>query len=253
MKNKKWTISLSCIMLAASLCACGNEIPELSETENAMVCQYAANLLLSCSTNYESRLIDTSTLPEEEIRKQEEERRRQEDLERQQQKQEQQSKEETKTEDTSENKSEEAPAPSMSIAQVLGMDGFDISYTGFRLEDSYPSAGADAMDMVFAMSAAPGNSLLILDIDVTNQTGAVKTFDTLTKSAKYKVKLGEGSTQNVLVTMLTDDFSAMQTDIEPGSTLKTVLVAEVSKDMAESLQTVGLEVLADGQKTVITK
>ena len=59
MSRKKLSMLLLCFMMLG-LTACGNAIPEMTEQENAMVSEYAANLLLQYSGSYHSRLVDTS-------------------------------------------------------------------------------------------------------------------------------------------------------------------------------------------------
>lgn len=217
-----------------------------------MVTQYAANLLLSYSGAYQSRLVDTSQKPETD-----------------------EAVENAPAPVQQENPSNEEPAETekpqdaegsveaagddtrqevqLTIAQVLGMEGVSVEYTGYRLCDSYPEESAAPEDMFFAMSAAQDSKLLVLDLSVINTGTDVVQCNTLNIPAKYKVVLNGEHTQNALITMLADDFSAIDMQVQAGETVHAVIITEISQERADALQSVGLEVKLDDKRTVITQ
>lgn len=252
MNRKKLLISFICAGMLCMTTACGNQIPEMTEQESAMVTQYAANLLLSYSGAYQSRLVDTSQGPETD-----------------------EAVENAPAPVQQENPSNEEPAETekpqgvegsdalagddtpqevqLTIAQVLGMESVSVEYTGYRLCDSYPEESATPEDMFFAMSAAQDSKLLVLDLSVTNTGTDVVQCNTLNIPAKYKVVLNGEHTQNALITMLADDFSAIDMQVQAGETVHAVIITEISQERADALQSVGLEVKLDEKRTVITQ
>lgn len=263
MKNKKGLMTGLCaIFIMIVMTACGNQIPDMTEEQNAMVVEYAANVLLQNSGNYQSKLVDTS-VPQEETQKEEDAAITDEVIE---------PTEEEPTEGAGMDSETQTPgepgelpaetdgiadseqeAPAMTIAQVLGLSGFEANYTGYRLCDSYPDGEIDQENMFFAMNASNGMKLLIVGIDVTNMMAETATLDTLSIDAKYRIVLNGEHKQNVLVTMLDDDFSALKKEIGAGETISTVVVTEITEESADSLQSVGLEVKCGDNKTIITQ
>lgn len=258
MNRKKLSMLLLCFMMLG-LTACGNAIPEMTEQENAMVSEYAANLLLQYSGSYHSRLVDTSDAslqPDvEQDNKQENEQATTETVSDNVQSDDYGQEEDTQATDSGEQAESVLPenTPAMTIEMILGLQDISVQYTGYRLCDSYPEESASEEDLFFAMQAASGSKLLVLDLDVVNQTDAAAICNTIAIPAKYRVVLNGEHTQNVLVTMLLDDFSAMDIQLEPGETRHAVLVAELTQEKADALQSVGLEIKLDDKKTVITQ
>ena len=68
MKNKKMKpfIILLAGTLIVSLSGCGNTIPSLSEEQEALVVEYASTAVLKHDANYQGKLVDLSTLKNEE-------------------------------------------------------------------------------------------------------------------------------------------------------------------------------------------
>ena len=68
MKNKKMKpfIILLAGTLMVSLSGCGNTIPSLSEEQEALVVEYASTAVLKHDANYQGKLVDLSTLKNEE-------------------------------------------------------------------------------------------------------------------------------------------------------------------------------------------
>lgn len=271
-KNKGILIAIMLGMLF-TLTACGNEIPNLSEQDNAMVAQYAANLVMQYSDKYHSKLVDTSSVEDDNavVEEQDQQEVSQDITEETAQSVIEGDMVDTDTEDVGledvgledggledggledasleDGGSEESPT--LSIAQVLGINGADIQYTGYEICDSYPNGEENPENMFFAMNANSGSKLVVLHLQVANNTAEPILLDTLSIQAKYRVVLNEAHTQNVLVTMLEDDFTAIKQDIAPQETMQAVVVAEVSQETADELQSVGLEIKSNDKKTVI--
>ena len=65
MRKRFCFLFIICIFIFIMI-GCGNEIPEMSEEESAMVSNYAATLLLKYDANYQTKLLNQEQLEKEE-------------------------------------------------------------------------------------------------------------------------------------------------------------------------------------------
>lgn len=239
MLKRNYKVSMLCVLLlSTALMGCGNAIPEMTEEESALITEYAAGLLLEYHADSQSRLVDTSqpleedkpdVLPEKEVQTA------------------------TPISENSTQVSVESTSPQQdistraSIAQVLAMTDFEITYTGYEVCDSYPNEQTSPDDMFFAMKAGEGNKLLVLKLRIANAKEQALTFNTL---ALHDVKcrvIADDRKYNALVTMLDNDFLTMEQNVNPGESMEAVVIAEISAENAEQLQSVRLYV-QNGEK-----
>lgn len=248
-------------LCAFFLSGCGNAIPEMTEEQNAQVCEYAANLLLSYSGAYESRLVDTSVPPPEEKKPTLSDAQQINGSEEQ--------KEEMNIDDTdtgSDSQDESArvdgegegsdvemepeAAPSIPLATVLGLEGFQIQANGYEICDSYPVQNEDTDALMFTTNPANGNKLVVLHLQVTNTTDQAQTFNTLNQVAKYKIVVNGSDVHAALMTMLENDFTAQNCTIDAGQQLDTVLVTEVPQENVANISSVSCKVKCGDMETI---
>ena len=97
----------------------------------------------------------------------------------------------------------------------MQIEPLTITYTGYEICDSYPEQGEE--DLYFSVEAGTGKKLLVLQVAVTNPGQEQVEFDTLHKqNIKYRVMLNGADRHQVMLTMLDNDFSAMDIMINPG-------------------------------------
>lgn len=236
-KRKSIIYTLCVCFTTLMLTGCGNEIPELTEEQNALVTEYAAGLLLEYHADYQSKLVDTAVPMEEETSA---------PAIREQVPVSQNSASGTENSDAEANVTteEETPAtqpvatPQISVSQVLGMTDFAISYAGYEVCESYPNEQTAEDDLFFAMQAGAGNKLVVLKLQIANTKDQTLTFNTLALSDIKSRIVVNGKKHNVLVTMLDNDFMALEQEIEPGASMEAVVVAEISAEEAEQIQTI---------------
>ena len=163
MKNKKMRpfIILLAGTLIVSLSGCGNTIPALSEEQEALVVEYASTAVLKHDANYQGKLVDLSTLKNEE---------------------------ETPVEETMQAPAEEADIPKepeqmqepqqdvfsaeqaeaeiqADAEQILGLQDVSLTYSGYEVDEFYPKNGNE---IYFVMNATPGNNLLVMKFTLRN-------------------------------------------------------------------------------------
>lgn len=231
---------------ALVMTGCSNQIPEMTEEENALITEYAAGLLLKYHADYEGKLVDTSVAPElppvvevpaEEIVSDN-------------------SAEEEVTVSGSALPSEGAEQtakPALTIAQVLGVDGFEITYRSFEVCDNYPNTESSPEELFFSMKAGQGNKLLVLKLDITNTGGQEAVFDTISMTElDCEVVINGNDTQRAYVSMLENDFMAISRTFAGAETYEAAIITEMPEDKAAAVTSVELQ-LKNGERETSVK
>ena len=123
---------------------------------------------------------------------------------------------------------------------------------GQRYDDEYFAEQGEE-DLYFSVEAGTGKKLLVLQVAVTNPGQEQVEFDTLHKqNIKYRVMLNGADRHQVMLTMLDNDFSAMDIIINPGETMQTVLLAEVSEETAGQITSVDFVIRSDSDEVTLT-
>lgn len=237
---KKSVRSCLLCMTLFMLSGCGNEIPEMDETTEKMIVEYAADAIRNHDINHSSRLMEVDAL--------------QAALEEEAMLEAVFSKDysaeniatETDTVDNENSKaqaevmndaSEAVEANAVSLAEALALADTQIDYAGYEIVKSYPAA---TENIYFSMDATDGNELVVMKFDVSNTSQNDRTYDMLSQSVHFKIVI-DGESKNALTTMLLNDLSSYQGTIAAGAKEQLVLVCEVSEEQAQSISQVALD------------
>lgn len=229
------------IGLSFSFYGCGSYIPELSEEESTLISEYAAGLMLKYNSNSQSRLVDTSIVPEEELEllnpSVEEEAN-----------QEAESETNIPEGSTTENVIEETPivevAEAVDIATILGYSDLSIQYMDYSVQRSYPAEGDE--DFFLAFDATEGNELVIFRFQLSNASENQQTVNFLEKNLSTKIILNETETYRTLKTLLLDDFNSYIDEVEPLGIRTLVLLIEVPIEEVEFMESADLQIKTQG-------
>lgn len=232
------------LLMGVFLTGCGNAIPEMTQEEQALVVEYAANELLKYDTGYETRLTleELSREPlEDAVQEAAEEKVPEEEMEASKSA-------EDGSKAASEDKGGSLPDEvevidntageavlDISMEEFLKLEGAELTYTGCEVTDSYPSEKKED-EFFFFMSATEGKKLLVLKFELTNISDGELALDMAKTDTRYKI-IADGEEKNALTTLLLNDLAYYQGTVEPGQSVELVLVGEVSEgEKAESLQ-----------------
>lgn len=229
MKNKKMRpfIILLAGTLIVSLSGCGNTIPALSEEQEALVVEYASTAVLKHDANYQGKLVDLSTLKNEE---------------------------ETPEEETMQAPAEEADIPKepeqmqepqqdvfsaeqaeaeiqADAEQILGLQDVSLTYSGYEVDEFYPKNGNE---IYFVMNATPGNNLLVVKFTLRNLLNEEQDIQIQPGTVRVKIIMN-GEEENALTTMLLNDLATYQGTLGPNEETELVVVGEYP---VEDLQTI---------------
>ena len=247
---KKILTVLTSIIVMASLSAC-SLMPsvELTEDEQKVISEYAAGLLLKYDKNYQGSLHNSNEEDSIELVEIQEAKMPVADNE--------QVKEGTDvnqpdySEDLTANEIKEGndiEYSDLSIAEAIGLEGFEIIYKSFETHDIYPEEESE--DLVFSMQAQNDMELLVLNFGITNDSDALKTCDILNSDSVFRLLINGEERVNASKTILLNDLSSFNESIEGYAMVDAVLVFEVSKGTASSIENIDLIVKKDGQSTV---
>lgn len=208
-----------------SLSGCGNAIPDMTQEQQDMVTEYAAQLLLKYDANYKGTI-----LTEEQSREAEEELIRDAELAALIQERQEMQQAAAGNESSGEGAgSSEPEAPAYTdVDSFLGVsDGVEIEYAGYLVCDSYPaSTGANDWQGV-ARATSSNSKLVVFTFTLKNVSGSDYLLDMASLGAKFSFRINGNITKTSLTTLLTNDLMMYRDTIPAGETVDAVLLIEM--------------------------
>lgn len=247
--KKHWLkVSAYIAIMMLALTGCGSSMPQLTQEEEQMVGEYAAKILLKYDANNRSRLVSREEVAIEEEKQKQREAAKQEIL--------------GTSSDAQQGMEPVEDTPVVEVGQETGggsygspetffelPEGMVITYNGNLVSESYPQ-DQDA-DSYFALDAAEGKKLLVLQFNVANQSGADQDIDFLSHNAVIRLQINGGKSQTVLTTMLMDDLSTYIGNVSAGGSVDLVLLAEVDSSMVDNISSLSLSLKNDSKSCTI--
>lgn len=252
--------------LLAGLIACGifvttgcGQVIDLTDEENHLIAEYAAELLLKYDRNYDTRynpdeLEDTTeTMTETDAA----------------------TEATTEVVTTTEAATTEQDAPAdgqttqaqpvtdeavkedigatvdsdFDIAAFVGESRISVRYAYYMVVDSYPSYDQDGM--YIEVQAPEGYKLLVLKFEVENKTNEDQAVDLYNKDVNYNIVVDNSRTTKQMLTILADDLYTYDKTIQASSREKTVLLYTVSDSVANKWTDLKLQVKYGGTSAVL--
>ena len=252
--------------LLAGLIACGifvttgcGQVIDLTDEENHLIAEYAAELLLKYDRNYDTRynpdeLEDTTeTMTETDAA----------------------TEATTAVVTTTEAATTEQDAPAdgqttqaqpvtdeavkedigatvdsdFDIAAFVGESRISVRYAYYMVVDSYPSYDQDGM--YIEVQAPEGYKLLVLKFEVENKTNEDQAVDLYNKDVNYNIVVDNSRTTKQMLTILADDLYTYDKTIQASSREETVLLYTVSDSVANKWTDLKLQVKYGGTSAVL--
>ena len=260
--NKKiWKRRLLAGLIACSIfvtTGCGQVI-DLTDEENHLIAEYAAELLLKYDRNYDTRynpdeLEDTTeTMTETDAT----------------------TEATTEVVTTTEAATTEQDAPAdgqttqaqpvtdeavkedigatvdsdFDIAAFVGESRISVRYAYYMVVDSYPSYDQDGM--YIEVQAPEGYKLLVLKFEVENKTNEDQAVDLYNKDVNYNIVVDNSRTTKQMLTILADDLYTYDKTIQASSREEAVLLYTVSDSVANKWTDLKLQVKYGGTSAVL--
>lgn len=233
--KKHQLLLFSILIVSIALCGCGNGIPDMSETEETMITEYATHLLVKYSPVSDRALLNDMQL-EAEIAKEAEEAerlRKTKEIEQAyvQAAEKGQMAVDDSLEGTDSSKQMVANIPQKSIPEFFEEENFAIDYESCLLCDSYPEGSSD--DVFLAMDATTGNQLCVVKFTVKNLSSSDRELDMFGKQGRFSVRTEDGTVIPAQSTLLLDDLSSYVGTIPADGEQELVLVFEIPDSVSE--------------------
>lgn len=234
LKNKKLVIAMVLAMSMSLLCACGDEIPEMTDEEMSIISDYASALLLKYDSGAPSRLlpegaVDLSIVYHEplttgNVESGDSEMSISGDIDTAQKS------EDTLVNDTTIPESNSNDR-SNGFADFLDGTGLQIEFAGnIEVVDSYPTENTNAY---FTTDASAGNKLLVSHYTLSNVSGDSLNVNMNSLGLRYRVSVDGGKNKNVMTTMLDNDILSFVGTLNAGESVDLVAIAEIPEDNSE--------------------
>lgn len=256
--KKKITLICGMILTASLLGGCGVELPDLTEEQNALMTEYAANLILKHSPEVKRNLLNDDEL---EVQLKIEAENRVKEEKRKQLAEEYKKALENGNKATSENEdvdsetdidsdsAEAGPVTTIpNLGEFFGLNDFSVVYKEYQLMQSYPD---DSEDYFFAMDATAGKQLCVVKFSVENISAGEADFNMLEKKGRFILTINGDIKTQVQSTLLLDDLAAYKGVIAPATSQDMVLIFEID-DSVSSIESMILDVkCADESGTIV--
>ena len=218
--------SMAITVVVLLMTGCGNKIPQMTDEQQALVVEYAADVVVKHDKNYNGKLVKLSL--EQQLSGD------QEAVESYISENEMYSEPDVVESETVYNNEPdmiELEQPQITdIASFLQLSGVKIDYSGYEADDFYPNE-SESGSYYFVMNATQGNKLLVLKFIVENISGAEAELNIAQQHVRFKIGVN-GEEKNALTTMLLNDLAFYQGVLAPGEQTELVLVCEIPEELA---------------------
>jgi hypothetical protein len=151
--------------------------------------------------------------------------------------------------DITEEDTETIESSDYNLAEFFEEDDVSIKYSYNMLLDSYPSYDQDGVYM--EIQAPEGYKLLVLKFDIENTTNESRDIDLYDKDIDYRIIVDDSKAAKQMLTILVDDLYTYQKTMEPSMFEEDVLLFQVSDEVAAAMQDLKLEVTYKGKQVIL--
>lgn len=227
---------LTVLTLSLLLTGCGAEV---SEEQNRIMAEYAADLLLKYDANYQSRLLDSEEMPDSGTESEAPtEASDQED-----------SSSATEAESGTEDSRQPVEPEVTELAGILGLEEVSITFSDCTFTDSYPSE--EQPDPYVDLVADEGYTLAVLHFNIRNLSTQEREIDLLHNQVSYQLLLNGSKTAKPMLTILTEDLGTFQGTVSGEGEQPAVLVFQISDTLVDEIDTLNLRITYQEQVYVM--
>lgn len=225
--HKKITaISLVMVIIAGCMSGCAKK-PDLTEEEQNLVAEYAAQLVLKHDKNYNGKLKEIDT---EEVTSN--------------------NKETTVFNEKNDNRNtgtiSDGNIDSKSFSDAFGFGALTVNYTGYQVLDTYPQTS----DVAFVLKSTGDTRLLILKFNVSNQSDNAVDVPMMSFDTSIKSIINGNDNYSALVTLLMDGLNTFSGTVAAGESKELVLAFQTPYNDENSIDSLQLKVSKDGNSTI---
>lgn len=135
---------------------------------------------------------------------------------------------------------EDISAMGSTLGNAVGYPQVDMSYTGYEVCDRYPDQEDNSW--LVSMSASEGNKLIVVHVNIANNSGEEQECDILNAGKSYRLLINDSIRVNESISVMMDAFGQYSCSMAPGQSDDTVLIFETSEDNTADIGTLSLVV-----------
>lgn len=244
---RKNRLTAGALTLAVSMMACGcSQMYEMTDTEEAAVVNYSARAVTKFNLKQTEGINNVAVLEKQMEDEKQQEAKKKEEEKKQQEAAKNEEKQTNATKPTTESpKSQEPQVSYVSFNEALKLGGVDAVYQRYEKASSYEESES------FMVTANEGNELLILHIDLKNNSNKTADCDILSKMPSFRLTVNNKVSMSADTTLLLNDFGTYQGAIQAGNTQPTVLVFQAKKGTIKNIKNMELEVAVNGTSSMV--
>lgn len=211
---KRFYYMIMITLLAGILTGCGNNYT-LTEEENELIAQYAANQVLQNNPDYADPLATTADLmatteaPSDST---------------------QDSKDSAATTSETTEATTESAEYVTDVSALFGKLNLKVTYAGYTMEKSYH----DSNNSSLAVEPMNGGKLLVVNLKLTNTSKETISIDMLKYNYQYSLNT-DNDVLEPMLTILDNDITVYQKKLKAGASKKAVVLFEIPKQSKEPL------------------
>ncbi|MBQ9233341.1 MAG: hypothetical protein IJ167_04810 [Lachnospiraceae bacterium] len=122
---------------------------------------------------------------------------------------------------------------SFDIAAFAGINEVSVKYSYYMIAEEYPSMDHDGV--AITIEAPNGYKLLVLKFNMENKTGDDQYIDLYSKDLEYSIIINDSKSAKQMLTILIDDLYTYQGTVEGNMFEEVVLLFQVSDGVAEEI------------------
>ena len=135
------------------------------------------------------------------------------------------------------------------IAEIVGISGLSITYSKCLFLDRYPSIDQDGAFIY--LDADPGYKLAVIKFNIVNQTSQSIMLDLLNTDIDYRLVLNKNKAAKPMLTILMDDLGTYSNSVPASSDQSAVLVFQISESSLEKVDNLDLKVTYNHEEHII--
>lgn len=135
------------------------------------------------------------------------------------------------------------------IAEIVGISGLSITYSKCLFLDRYPSIDQDGAFIY--LDADPGYKLAVIKFNIVNQTSQSIMLDLLNTDIDYRLVLNKNKAAKPMLTILMDDLGTYSNSVPASSDQSAVLVFQISESSLEKVDNLDLKVTYNHEERII--
>lgn len=138
------------------------------------------------------------------------------------------------------------PEPNYTLSEVIDEKGFDLTYTGYDVLDSYPE---DVAEAYFSISAREGNQLIVLTFQLKNKLDKKNNLNLTKADISYQLDVNVGTIYEPPFALLENNLKLIDITLKAKEEKTVVLIFEVKKDV--EMKNINLMVTRDERSEII--